>query len=163
MQKAAKYLTPVTLELGGKSPVIVDDTAKMNATVPRIALGNFFNAGQTCAALDYVLVHSSRKTQFIDDLAAPLTASYTNQACVAPDYVLVHSSRKTQFIDDLAAPLTASYTNQASDSPDYGRIINARHVKRLATLRESSGARITSPCGVGADEVTCFVSPTILR
>jgi len=130
MQKAAKYLTPVTLELGGKSPVIVDDTAKMNATVPRIALGNFFNAGQTCAALDYVLVHSSRKTQFIDDLAAPLTASYTNQA---------------------------------SDSPDYGRIINARHVKRLATLRESSGARITSPCGVGADEVTCFVSPTILR
>ena len=58
-QKAAKNLTPVTLELGGKSPAIVDKTAKTHLAAKRIVWGKFLNAGQTCVAPDYVLVHES--------------------------------------------------------------------------------------------------------
>ena len=57
MEAAAKHLTPVTLELGGKSPVIVDDTADMTVAARRVAWGKYLNAGQTCIAPDYVLAH----------------------------------------------------------------------------------------------------------
>ncbi|MGB5682244.1 MAG: aldehyde dehydrogenase family protein, partial [Polyangiales bacterium] len=56
MEAASKHLTPVTLELGGKSPTIVDETADLDSAAKRIVYGKFFNAGQTCVAPDYVLV-----------------------------------------------------------------------------------------------------------
>ena len=59
MEKASRHLTPVTLELGGKSPVIVDRTANLPLTARRLAFGKILNAGQTCVAPDYVLVHRS--------------------------------------------------------------------------------------------------------
>ncbi len=65
MQKASKHLTPVTLELGGKSPCIVDNTANLELAAKRIAWGKLFNAGQTCIAPDYMLVHESIKDDFI--------------------------------------------------------------------------------------------------
>jgi aldehyde dehydrogenase (NAD+) len=65
MQKAAQFLTPVTLELGGKSPCIVDQDADMETSVRRIWWGKTVNAGQTCVAPDYVFVHASRKQEFI--------------------------------------------------------------------------------------------------
>jgi aldehyde dehydrogenase (NAD+) len=55
MEAAAKHMTPVTLECGGKSPVYVDSNADLNVTAKRIAWGRFSNAGQTCIAPDYVL------------------------------------------------------------------------------------------------------------
>ena len=61
MQAAAKHLTPVTLELGGKSPCIVHNDANINIAVKRIVYGKFMNAGQTCVAPDYVMVHHSIK------------------------------------------------------------------------------------------------------
>jgi acyl-CoA reductase-like NAD-dependent aldehyde dehydrogenase len=70
MQAAANHLTPVTLELGGKSPVIVDDTANVKLAAKRIAWGKHFNAGQTCIAPDYVFVHESKKSQLIEQLSA---------------------------------------------------------------------------------------------
>ena len=68
MQAAVKNLTPVTLELGGKSPAIVDETANLRVAACRIAQGKFFNAGQTCVAPDYVLAHEN----IIDKLVAEL-------------------------------------------------------------------------------------------
>jgi aldehyde dehydrogenase (NAD+) len=59
MSAAAKTLTPVTLELGGKSPCIVHDDAKLEVAVKRIVTGKFLNAAQTCVAPDYVMVHTS--------------------------------------------------------------------------------------------------------
>ncbi len=64
-QLAAKYLVPVTLELGGKSPAIVESDADIAVSARRIALGKFLNAGQTCIAPDYVLVHERVKDKFI--------------------------------------------------------------------------------------------------
>jgi len=69
MEAAAKYLTPVTLELGGKSPVIVDDTADMQMTARKLAFGKFINAGQTCVAPDYVLAPAGRRDELVKALA----------------------------------------------------------------------------------------------
>ncbi len=66
LQKAANSLTPVTLELGGKSPTIVDDTANLEITARRLVFGKGFNVGQTCVAPDYVYVHSSVKERFLE-------------------------------------------------------------------------------------------------
>lgn len=65
MRKASERLTPVTLELGGKSPCIVDETANLKVAAKRIAFGKFLNAGQTCVAPDYLLVHKSVKKEFL--------------------------------------------------------------------------------------------------
>lgn len=68
MEAASKNLTPITLELGGKSPCIVDKTADISLSTKRIAWGKFLNAGQTCIAPDYLFVHNSVKSKFIDEL-----------------------------------------------------------------------------------------------
>jgi len=68
MEAASKHLTPVSLELGGKSPTIVDETADIPLTAKRLAFGKIINAGQTCVAPDYVYVHESK----LDDLVAAL-------------------------------------------------------------------------------------------
>ncbi len=65
MEKAAKHLTPVSLELGGKSPVIVDHTANLKLTAKRLAFGKYLNAGQTCVAPDYLLIESRVKEDFL--------------------------------------------------------------------------------------------------
>ncbi|MCR6109895.1 aldehyde dehydrogenase [Bacillus sp. A301a_S52] len=65
MEAAAKHLTPVTLELGGKSPAIVMEDADLKLAAKRIVWGKFINAGQTCVAPDYVLVHESRRRKFL--------------------------------------------------------------------------------------------------
>lgn len=65
MAAAAKHLTPVTLELGGKSPCIVAEDANVKVAAARIAFGKILNAGQTCVAPDYLLIHRSRKEEFI--------------------------------------------------------------------------------------------------
>lgn len=72
MEKASAHLTPITLELGGKSPVIVDETADIELTARRILFGKLLNAGQTCVAPDYVLVHRSQKKALVDALRQQL-------------------------------------------------------------------------------------------
>ena len=73
MAAAAKNLTPVVLELGGKSPCIVDADADIKIAARRIAWGKTLNAGQTCIAPDYLLIHSSRKEEFIKEFGKALT------------------------------------------------------------------------------------------
>ena len=69
MEAAAKHLTPITLELGGKSPVIIDETADIKLAAKRLVFGKYINAGQTCVAPDYVLVHPQQKEKMISALA----------------------------------------------------------------------------------------------
>ena len=66
MEKASKHLTPVSLELGGKSPVIVDRTANLEVSARRLAFGKYLNAGQTCVAPDYLLIERSVKDNFLE-------------------------------------------------------------------------------------------------
>lgn len=86
MEKAAKYLTPVTLELGGKSPCIVDERINIDVAVKRILWGKFINAGQTCMAPDYVLVDSRIKEIFYKASKEWLVAFFSENPCDSPDY-----------------------------------------------------------------------------
>ncbi|MBR7553324.1 aldehyde dehydrogenase [Allobacillus sp. GCM10007491] len=91
MEKASKHLIPVTLELGGKSPVIIDEDAKISLAAKRIAWGKLLNAGQTCIAPDYALVHESVKVDFIQALKKELSSFYGNQPMEHPNYTkLIH-------------------------------------------------------------------------
>ena len=76
MEAAAKHLTPVTLELGGKSPAIVDGDANLDVAARRIAFGKFLNAGQTCIAPDYVLVTREQEQTFIDRIGQAIRDFY---------------------------------------------------------------------------------------
>jgi len=85
-QSAAKHLTPVTLELGGKNPCIVDSTASIALAAKRIVWGKFLNAGQTCIASDYILVHSSVKDKLIAALIQNITKCYGENIEASPDF-----------------------------------------------------------------------------
>jgi len=78
MRAAAEHLTSVTLELGGKSPVIIDETANIDAAVKKITWGKYLNCGQTCIAPDYILVHESKKAEFISKLDANIKKVFTD-------------------------------------------------------------------------------------
>ena len=76
MEAAAKRLTPVTLELGGKSPIIVDETANLPLAARRIAFGKVLNAGQTCVAPDYLMIEKSVEAPFIEEYKKALTSFF---------------------------------------------------------------------------------------
>jgi coniferyl-aldehyde dehydrogenase len=95
MRAAAENLTPVTLELGGKSPVIVDEAYPVDRAAARIAAGKWFNAGQTCIAPDYVLVHESRVDSMVEELRA-CVARYYPTLEDNPDYTAIINERHTQ-------------------------------------------------------------------
>ena len=86
MELAARQLTPVTLELGGKSPCIVDASADLAQAARKIAWSKLFNAGQTCVAPDYVLVHADVRDAFLEKLKAAFTSMTGADARQAPDF-----------------------------------------------------------------------------
>ena len=88
-QSAAEKLTPVTLELGGKNPCIVDETSDIKLAAKRIAWGKFINAGQTCLATDYILAHHSIKDNLLEALQNVLEESYGSDAQQSPDYARI--------------------------------------------------------------------------
>jgi len=85
MESASRNLTPVSLELGGKSPTIVDKTANIALAAKRIAFGKYLNAGQTCVAPDYILAHSSIKDQLITELGKQIKAFFGNDPLTDKD------------------------------------------------------------------------------
>lgn len=93
MKAAAENLTPVTLELGGKSPCIVDETADIRVSARRIVWGKFVNAGQTCVAPDYLIVQKSVKETLLTAMKKEICALYTESAENNPDYPSVINER----------------------------------------------------------------------
>ena len=86
LRSAAEYLTPVTLELGGKSPCIVDSTAKIALAARRIVFGKFLNCGQTCVAPDYILCDRHIRDQLLDALQKEITRQFGADPLANPDY-----------------------------------------------------------------------------
>jgi aldehyde dehydrogenase (NAD+) len=93
MEAAAHHLTPVTLELGGKSPCIVDREVDIEVSARRIAWGKFLNAGQTCIAPDYVLVHESREAELLDALKRALREFYGEDPKRSKDFGRIVNER----------------------------------------------------------------------
>ncbi len=86
MEKASRHLTPVTLELGGKSPCIVEESANLKIAARRLAFGKYLNAGQTCVAPDYLLVQDSVKEPFLALLKQEIRNMYGEKPLENPDY-----------------------------------------------------------------------------
>jgi len=86
---AAQFLTPTTLELGGKSPCIIDETANLKLAAKRIVWGKFLNAGQTCIAPDYILIHHAIKEKFIKYLDKEIEAAYSKNPEKSEDYARI--------------------------------------------------------------------------
>ena len=133
MAAAAKHLTSVTLELGGKSPTIVDRSADLAQAARNIAWGKFTNNGQTCIAPDHIYVHEEVKDAFVEAFREVLTRTYGETA------------------------------EAQKNSPYLARVVNARHAARIAALLDDArdkGAKILF--GGEADPESCFVQPTLL-
>ena len=103
MRAAAEHLTPVTLELGGKSPAIVAADANVKVAARRLAWAKFINAGQTCVAPDYVLVEEGIEDQLVSALADAVTNFYGADPRLSPDYARIvnerHHDRLTKLLD----------------------------------------------------------------
>ena len=132
MAAAAKNLTSVTLELGGKSPVIVDESANLKKAAESITFGKFSNNGQTCIAPDYLYVHHSIKDALVAELSASITSLYGEQSTMAEngDYCRV--------------------VNQ----PHYQRI------KGLLDSAVANGANVLA--GGASDDKQRFIAPTLI-
>ena len=101
MEKASKNLTPVTLELGGKSPCIITDRAKIKLAAKRVAWGKFINAGQTCVAPDYALVHESVKESFLVELKKSISELYGQNPEESPDFARIINAKHHQRLKNL--------------------------------------------------------------
>ena len=93
---AAENLTPVTLELGGKNPCIIDETANLKLAAKRIVWGKFMNAGQTCIAPDYILIQKDMKSHFVRYLKAEITLAYGKDPIDSPDFARIVNTRNWQ-------------------------------------------------------------------
>jgi aldehyde dehydrogenase (NAD+) len=105
---AAEHLTPVTLELGGKSPCIVDETALISQTAKRIVWGKFINAGQTCIAPDYVLVHQSKKEALLKAMDKEITKAYGSDPKISPDFARIINRRNFDRLSNMLEGVIAA-------------------------------------------------------
>ena len=133
MEAASKHLTSVTLELGGKSPALVDDTANLDKAVRNIIWGKFTNNGQTCIAPDYVMVDSRLREAFLDRAKKQIESVF------------------------------GSTTEAIRENPDYCRIVNQAHFERLkGLLDDATDKGATSVTGGHTDDRERFIPPTVL-
>jgi aldehyde dehydrogenase (NAD+) len=134
MAAAAKHLSSITLELGGKSPTIVDETADLQRAAETILWAKLINAGQTCLAPDHLYVHESVKAPFLAACVAVLQARHGPDAAAQ------------------------------KRNPDLARIVNTRHTQRLQGLLADAVARGARVLFGGEVDVTqCYVAPTLIE
>lgn len=176
MTAAAKHLTPVTLELGGKSPCFVDKTADLNVAARRIAWGKFSNAGQTCVAPDYVLATPDIAEALAKRIAVAIKEFYGENPRLSPDYGRIinehHVERLCSLLpagtvpsDKPSSPLVqvASAVGAAVDM--VGRRITAVTAgsgnanKRTDDMSDYAGRVI---CGGVVDRANRYIAPTVL-
>lgn len=134
MAAAAKHLTSVTLELGGKSPTIIDETADLKLAAKTLMWGKYTNCGQTCIAPDYIYVHPGVKDAFVEECRAVIKECYGESAA------------------------------EQINSPNLARVVNTRHTQRLAGLlsdAKQKGAKVV--IGGEVSEKDNFVQPTFLE
>jgi aldehyde dehydrogenase (NAD+) len=119
MTAAAKHLTPVTLELGGKSPVVVDKSANISVAARRIAWGKWLNAGQTCIAPDYILVDNSVKAKLVDGIADAIKDFYGDDPKTSDSYGRIVSDRHFTRLNTLMSGGTVAVGGDTDSAQRY--------------------------------------------
>ena len=115
MEKAAAHLTPVTLELGGKSPCIVDETANLRVAARRLAFGKLLNCGQTCVAPDYLLISRKVKDAFLPLLEREIQRMVGENALVCDSYVHMVNEKHFRRVCGLIDPDKVIFGGQADE------------------------------------------------
>jgi aldehyde dehydrogenase (NAD+) len=116
---AAQFMTPVTLELGGKNPCIIDETANIKLAAKRIVWGKFINAGQTCIAPDYLLVQKKVKSELVVHLKQEITNAYSENPEASPDYTRIVNTRNWERLNDLIEPKKVLFGGQKNSEDCY--------------------------------------------
>ena len=116
---AAENLTPITLELGGKNPCIIDETANLKLAAKRIVWGKFINGGQTCIAPDYLLVKPEIKDQLIDFLKSEIIESYSINPEISPDFCQIVNDRNWQRLIQLIEPEKVVFGGKSDEATRY--------------------------------------------
>ncbi|HEY0046020.1 MAG TPA: aldehyde dehydrogenase [Flavobacterium sp.] len=116
---AAEKLTPVTLELGGKNPCIVDETANLPLAAKRIVWGKFLNAGQTCIAPDHILIPHNIKDRFIGHLKDELFNAYGDDPQRSPDFARIVNDKNWQRLSNMIDPTKVAYGGQTDQDERY--------------------------------------------
>ncbi|MBR9844776.1 MAG: aldehyde dehydrogenase family protein, partial [Algicola sp.] len=124
MEAASEHLTSVTLELGGKSPVIIDDTSNLEKAVKKIIFGKFLNAGQTCIAPDYVFVNESIVSEFKTALKKQLAEFYTENPSSSESYGRIvnqkHFKRLKGYLEDaISKHASIAFGGVSEDKDNY--------------------------------------------
>lgn len=119
MKAAAEHLTPVTLELGGKSPCLIDESANLDMAAKRCAWGKFVNAGQTCVAPDYVLVPKKLQDSFIERMNHHLKAFYGENPELSPDFPRIINERHFDRLAELLIPAKVAFGGKLVASKKY--------------------------------------------
>lgn len=147
MEAAAKQLTPLTLELGGKSPCIVHKDAKVDVTARRIVWGKFLNAGQTCVAPDYMYVHASVKEQLIEALRHEIEEQYGKEPLHNDNYVRIVSERH--------------FERLCTFLKDGKTVIGGNHKKETLHIEPTVLTNVTWKSSVMEDEIFGPILPII--
>ena len=100
----AEHLTPITLELGGKNPCIIDETANLKLAAKRIVWGKFLNAGQTCIAPDYILIQEEMKNHFVDFMKNEITNAYGEKPKDSPDFARIINEKNWHRLVSMIEP-----------------------------------------------------------
>lgn len=116
---AAENLTPVTLELGGKNPCIIDETANLKLAAKRIVWGKFVNAGQTCIAPDFILIQKNMKKHFVNFLKEEITKAYGENPEKSPDFARIINTKNWQRLVDLIEPEKVVFGGQTNLKDSY--------------------------------------------
>lgn len=116
---AAEHLTPVLLELGGKSPCFVFEDADLKLAAKRIAWGKYLNAGQTCIAPDYLLIHSSIYDKFLDELKDQIQHIVGDNALTSESYTRIINERNVQRLKKLIEPEKVFFGGKVIESENY--------------------------------------------
>lgn len=131
MEAAAKHLTPVCLELGGKSPVYVSETCDLPVTVRRILSGKYSNSGQTCVAPDYVLVHPAVEKRVLEEMRATLLEWFGADPQKSADFGRVVSARH---LNRLSTALAESLRGPAAGVLFHGGRVDAQDLYMAPTI-----------------------------
>lgn len=118
-QKAAEHLTPVTLELGGKNPCIVDETASIAVSAKRIVWGKFLNCGQTCIAPDYILVHKKVKKELVTELGKSISELYGPSVENSPDLARIAHTSHYKELKEMLKGQTLLFGGEFNDQTRY--------------------------------------------